>query len=205
MTKRLSNHTTRFHKNEQSPFRSRISRMLLLLTTIGSPVATATAYQSSSNPPPTTSTAKENDGSLKVERLAPLSIEEVKRAIEVLPDYEIELVASEPLIGSPVAMEFDADGFLWVVEMVDYSEQENEALGRVSRLQDTDQDGVMDHADVIAEKISWPTALTTLRGKTWVAAPPYILEYPDGNRQAKQIIDGFGRQNVQGLANSFRC
>ncbi len=204
MTKRLLNHATRFHKNEQSPYRSQISSLLLLLTAIGYPTHSATAYQTSSNTPPATSTATENGDRLKVERLAPLSIEDVKRAIEVLPGYEVELVASEPLIGSPVAMEFDADGFLWVVEMVDYSEQENEALGRVSRLQDTDQDGVMDYADVIAEKISWPTALTTLRGKTWVAAPPYILEYPDGNRQSKQIIDGFGRQNVQGLANSFR-
>lgn len=204
MTKRLSTKTTRFHKPAQSHFRSRISRLLTLLSIITGPISSATAYQSSSSTTTTKSTAVESEDSLKVERLAPLSIEEVKRAIEVLPGYEFELVASEPLIGSPVAMEFDPDGSLWVVEMVDYSEQEKEALGRISRLKDTDKDGVMDQAEVIAENISWPTALTTLRGRTWVAAPPYILEVSDNNQQARQVIDGFGRQNVQGLANSFR-
>ncbi|MFM8397133.1 MAG: hypothetical protein ACKOAH_04825, partial [Pirellula sp.] len=79
----------------------------------------------------------------RVERIAPLTIEQVKQAIEVQPGYEVELVASEPLIKSPVAIAFDADGALWVVEMVDYSEQENDALGRLSKLTDTDGDGVM--------------------------------------------------------------
>ena len=180
----------------------------------------ALAYQNAPNSPPASNTpvaksfainssainpsGKGNEDELKVERLAPRPIEGVMQAIEVLPGYAIELVASEPLIGSPVAMEFDSDGHLWVVEMIDYSEQENDALGRISRLTDSDEDGVMDHAEVIADKISWPTAIATLQGKTWVAAPPYILQVSEENREPTRIIEGFGRQNVQGLANSFR-
>jgi len=117
------------------------------------PIERSIAYQApKSDEPPKT------DDSIRVERFAPLSIDEVRRAIEVLPGYEIELVASEPLIQSPVAIDFDADGNLWVVEMVDYSEQENDALGRVSKLSDTDGDGAMDQTTLIAEKLSWPTA-----------------------------------------------
>jgi putative membrane-bound dehydrogenase-like protein len=142
------------------------------------------------------------DDSIRVERFAPLSLDKVRRAIEVLPGYEIELVASEPLIQSPVAIDFDANGNLWVVEMVDYSEQENEALGRISRLSDTNGDGAMDQSTLIAENLSWPTALAALEGKVWVAAPPFLLQW--SNLETEKILEGFGRQNVQGLANSFR-
>ena len=148
----------------------------------------------------------------KVERIAPLSLDDVRAAIEVQPGFEIELVASEPLIQSPVAMSFDASGALWVVEMVDYSEQENDALGRLSKLTDTDSDGRMDRAEVIAEHLSWPTALATLNQRTWVAAAPLVLEFrsgqptsvPNGPWTSQPLLEGLGRQNVQGLANSFR-
>ncbi len=161
------------------------------------PIERSIAYQApKSDEPPKT------DDSIRVERFAPLSIDEVRRAIEVLPGYEIELVASEPLIQSPVAIDFDADGNLWVVEMVDYSEQENDALGRVSKLSDTDGDGAMDQTTLIAENLSWPTALATLEGKVWIAAPPFLLQW--SNAETEKILEGFGRQNVQGLANSFR-
>ena len=148
----------------------------------------------------------------KVERIAPLSLDDVRAAIEVQPGFEVELVASEPLIQSPVAMSFDASGALWVVEMVDYSEQENDALGRLSKLTDTDSDGRMDRAEVIAEHLSWPMALATLNERTWVAAAPMVLEFRAGQPTSVQpgawtsqpLLEGLGRQNVQGLANSFR-
>ena len=99
-----------------------------------------------------------------------------------------------------------------VVEMVDYSEQENDALGRLSKLTDTDSDGRMDRTEVIAEHLSWPTALATLNERTWVAAAPLVLEFragqptsdPKGTWTSQPLLEGLGRQNVQGLANSFR-
>jgi putative membrane-bound dehydrogenase-like protein len=141
--------------------------------------------------------------SISVGRFPALSIEEAKQAIETLPGYELELVASEPQIASPVAMEFDAAGDLWVVEMLDYSEQEHEALGRVSRLRDRDRDGVMDESEVILKDLSWPTAITCVGDRVWVAAPPQILQLAMRS-ESTVILDGLGRQNVQGLANSFR-
>jgi hypothetical protein len=106
-------------------------------------------------------------------------------------------------------MSWDASGSLWVVEMVDYSEQENDALGRLSKLIDSDNDGVMDQAQVVAEGLSWPTALATLENRTWVAAAPILREFKSNENDPKAawtsttILDGLGRQNVQGLANSF--
>ncbi len=141
--------------------------------------------------------------SISVGRFPALSIDEAKQAIETLPGFELELVASEPQIASPVAMEFDAAGDLWVVEMLDYSEQEHEALGRVSRLRDRNRDGVMDESEVMIKDLSWPTAITCIGDRVWVATPPQILQLAMRS-ESTVILDGLGRQNVQGLANSFR-
>ena len=36
------------------------------------------------------------------------------------PGYNVELVASEPMIQDPVVIDFDPDGRLWAVEMTGY-------------------------------------------------------------------------------------
>src|SRR5207253_975511 len=41
-------------------------------------------------------------------------------AIHLRPEFQVELMVSEPLIMDPVAMAFGPDGKLWVVEMGDY-------------------------------------------------------------------------------------
>lgn len=154
---------------------------------------------------------------LRVDRFPALSLREAREALEVAPGFTLELVASEPMVTSPVAMQFDARGGLWVVEMVDYSEQETEALGRVSRLEDRDGDGTMDHSQIIADRMSWPTAIACLERSVWIAAPPWIVQ-ADASRLAESgieshatsqsslpiVLEGLGRQNVQGMANSFR-
>src|SRR5690242_19273812 len=50
----------------------------------------------------------------------PLSPAESAKLIHVRSGYEAELVAAEPLLESPVAIDWDEHGRLWVVEMVDY-------------------------------------------------------------------------------------
>jgi glucose/arabinose dehydrogenase len=51
---------------------------------------------------------------------SPKSASESLDCIRVPPSFKVEIVASEPLIESPVAFEWGADGKLWVVEMRDY-------------------------------------------------------------------------------------
>src|SRR6516165_8175801 len=46
--------------------------------------------------------------------------EDSLRAFRVKPGLRIELVAAEPLVVSPVAIDFGDDGRLWVCEMRDY-------------------------------------------------------------------------------------
>jgi hypothetical protein len=58
-------------------------------------------------------------------------------SIHVPEGYRIELVASEPLIKDPVAIDWGADGKLWVAEMADYpSGFDGKPGGRVLFLED---------------------------------------------------------------------
>ena len=50
----------------------------------------------------------------------PKSPSEALASIRTKPELEVELVAAEPLIVDPVAIDWGADGRLWVVEMRDY-------------------------------------------------------------------------------------
>ena len=46
--------------------------------------------------------------------------EEALKTFETIPGFHMELVATEPLVHSPVAAAFDEDGNLYVAEMIDY-------------------------------------------------------------------------------------
>ncbi len=142
-------------------------------------------------------------------RIAPHEPADALSTFQVEDGFKIEQAAAEPLVATPVAMAFDADSRLYVVEMRDYSEQDKERLGRVRLLEDTDEDGRFDKATIFADDLSWPTAVTCYDGGIFVGAAPdiYYLKDTDGDRVADErrtVYTGFSRANVQGLLNSFQ-
>ncbi|MEX2187259.1 MAG: PVC-type heme-binding CxxCH protein [Pirellulales bacterium] len=148
------------------------------------------------------------DFAARLPRIAAVEPGEAEKTFATQDGYRMELVAAEPLVNDPVAMEFDAGGRLFVVEMRDYSEQATENLGRVRLLSDPDGDGKFDESTVFAEGLSWPTAITCYDGGVFVAAAPGVWYFKDtdgdGRSDVKrEIITGFGRGNVQGLVNSL--
>ncbi len=142
-------------------------------------------------------------------RIPPHAPAEALATFQTLPGFHMEQTAAEPLVHSPVAIDFDENGRMYVVEMIDYSEQDKEFLGAVRVLEDTDGDGRFDKSTVLADKLSWPTAIACFDGGVFVGAAPdiYYLKDTDGDGKAdirKTVFTGFGRSNVQGLLNSFR-
>ncbi len=142
-------------------------------------------------------------------RIPPTESGDAAATFHVAEGYRLDLVAAEPLVVDPVAMCFDEFGRLYVVEMIDYSEQEHERLGRVRLLSDEDGDGVFDHSTVFAEGLSWPTAVICYAGGVYVGAAPDVLYLrdADGDGAAEErtvVFTGLGRGNVQGLVNSFQ-
>ena len=86
-----------------------------------------------------------------------LSPAEALKTFSMPPGYHLELVASEPLIQDPIAIDWDGDGRLWAVEMPGFvpdlaaPEPNMDPIGRVVVLEDTDNDGVMDKRTVFAD------------------------------------------------------
>lgn len=107
------------------------------------------------------------------------SPEEALETFYMPPGYRLELVAAEPLVQDPVAIDFDADGRMWVVEMRAYmpnveGEGEEAPIGRIVVLQDTDDDGRMDDRTVYLDSLVLPRAVEVLEHGVLVATPPYL-------------------------------
>ena len=128
--------------------------------------------------------------------------------MRVRPGFALDLAVAEPLLASPVAVAWDEDGRLFVVEMRGYSEDRGENLGRVRLLHDDDHDGTYDRATVFASDLAWPTAVVVWGGGIFVGDAPDViwLRDADGDGVAderRRVLTGFGTGNVQGLFNSF--
>lgn len=150
----------------------------------------------------------EKDYAGELPRIAPTEPSKALATIRVAPGFKVEQVAAEPLVADPIAISFDENGRLYIVEMRGYSENEAENLSRIRLLDDTDGDGRFDKSVVFAEGFSWPTAIFCFGGGIYVADAPnlYFLKDTDGDQKAdvrETIYTGFGRSNVQGLVNTF--
>lgn len=142
----------------------------------------------------------------------PTPKESALETIRVSGAMDVELVASEPVVMDPVAIDWGLDGSLWVAEMSDYPSGPlggNDPGGRVVRLFDTDDDGVYDRREVLLESVSFPTGVMSWRDGVLVTTAPEIiyLEDTDGDGRA-DIRDvwfsGFIEGNQQLRVNGLR-
>ncbi len=145
-------------------------------------------------------------------RFPPVIATNALATFQIKKGFRLELAASEPNVASPIALSFDENGRMFVVEMIDYSERRDERLGRIRVLEDLDGDGLFEKASVLADQLPWPTGVICYDGGVFVAASPDIiyLKDTDGDGKAdirKVVYTGFGntkdRLNVQALLNSF--
>ena len=115
--------------------------------------------------------------------------------------FQIELVAGEPLIADPVAMEVDETGQVYVLEMPGYPLDVSPS-GRVRVLHDSDGDGVLDQSSIFAEGFVLPTGLMRWKNGLLVTAPPDVLFIADTDGDSKAdvrevVLSGFARSNPQ--------
>jgi putative membrane-bound dehydrogenase-like protein len=145
------------------------------------------------------------DYSKELPRIQPKEPAEALKTIRVRPGFRVELVAAEPMIRSPVALDFDEDGRLFVVEYPEYNQDPNKVknLGRVRVLEDTDGDGRFDKATTLADQLNAPTATACYDGGVYVGAVPDILYCKGGDR--RRVYTGFDRDPAgEGMLNSLR-
>ena len=107
------------------------------------------------------------------------SVEDALASFRLPDGYRMELVASEPMVEDPVAIDFDADGRMYVVEMRGYmpnidAEGEDVPNGRIVVLEDRNNDGLMDERTVFMDSIVLPRAVEVLEHGVLVAATPNL-------------------------------
>jgi putative membrane-bound dehydrogenase-like protein len=162
------------------------------------------------------------------------SPEEAIRRMVVPPGFHVELVASEPMIRQPVAACFDERGRLWVIEYLQYPNPAGlkpvtvdqylrteydrfpdppprgpRGADRIKILEDTDGDGRADRSTICVEGLNLASALAVGNGGLYVGQAPYLLFYPDRNRDDKPdgdpevLLTGFGLQDAHATVNSM--
>ncbi len=112
-------------------------------------------------------------------------------------------------------MDFDADGRMWVLEMLTFlpdtsGRDSREPLNRVSVLEDTNNDGKMDKKTVFADKLLQPRALKVLDHGVLIGEPPnlWLMKDTDGDLKADTkdlVVNTYGNPNggIEHNANSL--
>ncbi len=142
----------------------------------------------------------------------PQSPEDSLRSMKTHDDLQIELVAAEPLIADPVAIDFGPDGRLWVTEMSDYTratDEEFQPNGRIRVVSDSNGDGKFDKSTVFLGGLRFPTDVKLWRNGVLVCDAPDILYAEDttGDGRAdvrKVLFSGFETKNPHARVNSLR-
>ncbi|HUS06876.1 MAG TPA: PVC-type heme-binding CxxCH protein, partial [Bryobacteraceae bacterium] len=114
---------------------------------------------------------------------------------------------SEPDIVSPVAMEFDENGDLYVVEDRGYPLNVTGKLGRIKLLRDSNGDGVPDKVTVFADNLVMPTGVMRWKKGILVTDAPDLIYLEDTNHDGvadvrKVILTGFAFTNPQHTVNN---
>ena len=194
-----------------------IRKLVALTAAVGLTVGALTPLLA--GPPGGDLAAQQKQQKWKIDKIPPapvLAPEEALRSFKLPPGYRLELVASEPLVEEPIAMAFDPDGRIYVVELRGYmpdtkgGQSELEPVGRVTLLEDTDGDGRMDKATRFMDKLVAPRAVAVVADGVLVAEPPnlWFSKDTDGDGVADKkdlIASDYGRKspNPEHMANGL--
>lgn len=146
---------------------------------------------------------------------APLNPSDSMKLINLPEGFSLELVASEPQISEPVALTWDGNGKMYVVEMRGYMQSIDGAgakdpVGRVSLFEDTNGDGHFDKHSVFLDGLVEPRAVLYI-GNGLLVGEPSDLWYcrdtdGDGKSDTKdKVYDQFSlrESNVEHKANGL--
>jgi putative membrane-bound dehydrogenase-like protein len=141
----------------------------------------------------------------------PMNVKGSMERTQVPADCKVEVFASEPEIGKPIALAWDARGRCWVAETSDYPhgvKPDGVGSDRIKICEDTDGDGKADKFTIFAEGLNIPTALVFANGGLIVSQPPQFLflKDTDGDDKAdirQPIMTGWGIRDTHAQASSL--
>ncbi len=149
--------------------------------------------------------------------------------LEVHPDFNLTLVAAEPLIAKAMNIDWDERGRLWVSETPEYpngrrvpttaawkdsgsvqpGRQQRDPEDTISILSDTNGDGVMDRKHVFADKLELVTGFVLYKSGVIAATSPdlWYLEDTNGDQVADKrtrLYKGLGTFDTHAVINNLR-
>lgn len=165
----------------------------------------------------------------------PTQAQDAIKQFEMRDGLEIQLVASEPTVQQPLFVSWDSRGRMWVVQYQQYQfpaglkvvryDQHLRAVfdkvpdppphgtpgvDKITVHEDTDGDGQLDTSKDVISGLNIATSVQVGNGSIWVLNPPYLLRYPDADRNdipdddPEVHLSGFGLQDTHSVANSLR-
>ena len=159
----------------------------------------------------------------------PMRAEKSREQLVVHSDFNMTLVATEPLINKPMNMDWDARGRLWVCETPEYPsgrnppvirnvekgikvpvvKEDRPARDRISILEDTNGDGLMDKKTVFFEGLELVTSFCFHNDGIIVAQAPdiYFIRDSKGGDKADEKITlytGLGTGDSHSVINNLR-
>ena len=165
----------------------------------------------------------------------PLSPQATLSQLHVADDLEVQVALAEPHLGQPVSFKFDERGRLWVVQYLQYplpaglrmvsrdqhlrtvydkipAPPPHHTPGRdkITIHEDRDGDGVYDHHQTFIDGLNIVSSFAVDADGVWVLNPPYLLFYPDRNRDDRPDgdpevhLEGFGIEDSHSIVNSLR-
>ncbi len=163
-----------------------------------------------------------------------LTADEAAKRMKVADGFEVSVIASEPLVRQPVAIELDDRGRLWVIQYLQYPNPAGlnrvqvdrysrtkydrvpeppprgpRGADRITILEDSDGDGRMDRSRDFVDGLNLATGIAFGHGGVFVLNVPYLLFYPDHDRddipdsEPKVLLTGFGMEDAHSVANSL--
>ncbi len=167
--------------------------------------------------------------------IGPLNLTESLAHMKTPDDLSVDLVLGEPEVRQPLSIKWDERGRLWVMQYLQYPDPAglkmvsrdkflrsvydktpaappNHVRGqdKITIHEDTNGDGVFDKHKTFVDGLSIVSSFAIGRGGVWVLNPPYLLFYPDKNRDdipdADPVVhlEGFGIEDSHSIANSLR-
>jgi putative membrane-bound dehydrogenase-like protein len=142
-----------------------------------------------------------------------LSPKEELATFHIAKGFRAELVACEPNVVDPVAINFDEDGRMYVTEMPGYP---NDGVatgtitsGRIKLLEDLDGDGFYEQCTLFADRLRLPTCAMPWNGGVLVAVAPDVLflKDTDGDGKAnsrRTLYTGFDLSNSEQLIDGLQ-
>jgi putative membrane-bound dehydrogenase-like protein len=160
------------------------------------------------------------------------SLEEAAGRMTPADGFHVELVAGEPHVRQPILVKFDDRGRLWVIQYLQYPNPAGlkrvkvdrysrtvydriplpppkgpRGADRITILEDTDGDGRVDKFKDFIDGLNLTTGLAFGHGGVFVIQVPYLLFYPDRDRDDEPdgdpevLLKGFGMEDSQAFAN----